>query len=155
MSPEALLHNMDILFNEISLELNTKNHWLTFKCWVIWQGLRPLSLLQALGNCLRLLKWGGDESGGCKCYAIDCSLPRHCHCWHTNMRCVCVLTRPPGEKRHWPLPPIKAGLVLVSLPLGADVNKIKSATLTLPGAQGRPFARLHPTFLRKSWSTNN
>jgi hypothetical protein len=23
--------------------------------------------------------------------------------------CVCVLTRPPGEKDHWPLPPIKAG----------------------------------------------
>ena len=22
---------------------------------------------------------------------------------------VCVLTRPPGEKDHWPLPPIKAG----------------------------------------------
>jgi hypothetical protein len=30
--------------------------------------------------------------------------------------CVCVLTRPPEEKDHWPLPPIKAGWHLSSSP---------------------------------------
>ena len=64
---------------------------------------------------------------------------------HANMR-LCVLTRPPEEKDHWPFPPIKAGWYSSFSPLGAAVNKIKSATLTLPSAWRRPHARLHPTF---------
>jgi hypothetical protein len=43
---------------------------------------------------------------------------------------------------------------LVFLPLGAAVNKIKSATLTLPSARGRPRVHLHPTFPRNHCSTN-
>jgi hypothetical protein len=33
--------------------------------------------------------------------------------------------------------------------LGAAVNKIKDATLTSPGTQGRPLVLLHPTAPRK------
>jgi hypothetical protein len=51
-------------------------------------------------------------------------------------------------------PAYQGGLALISLPLGAAVNKIKSATLTLPSAQG-PFVHLDPTFPRKCCSTNS
>jgi hypothetical protein len=65
--------------------------------------------------------------------------------------CVCVnLTS--GGGRSLATPVYQGRLAFVSLPLGAAVNKIKSATLTLPSAQGRPLARLHPTFPRNRCS---
>ncbi len=53
--------------------------------------------------------------------------------------CVCVNSTSRGG-RSLATPAYQGRLALVSLPLvGADINKIKSATLTLPSAQGRPF----------------
>ena len=47
--------------------------------------------------------------------------------------CVCVNSTSGGE-RSLATPAYQGRLALVSLPLGAAVNKIKSATLTLPNA---------------------
>ena len=55
-----------------------------------------------------------------------------------------------NDGAHWPLPPIKAGLS----PPRCFCYKIKSATLTLPSAQRRPLAHLHPTFPRNCCSTD-
>jgi hypothetical protein len=61
---------------------------------------------------------------------------------------VCVyVNSTSGGGRSLATPTYQGRLVLVSLPLGAAVNKIKSATLILPSAQGRPLARLHPLSL--------
>jgi hypothetical protein len=67
--------------------------------------------------------------------------------------CVCCVNSTSGGRRSLATPAYQGRLALVSLPLGAAVNKIKSATLTLPSAQGRPLARLHPTFPRNCCST--
>ncbi len=69
--------------------------------------------------------------------------------------CVCVcVNSTSGGGRSVATPAYQGRLALVSLPLGAAVNKIKSATLTLPSAQGRPLACLHPTFPRNCCSTD-
>jgi len=60
--------------------------------------------------------------------------------------CVCVHSTS-GGGRSLATPTYQGRLALVSPPLSAAVNKIKSATLTLPSTQGRPLARLHPTSL--------
>jgi hypothetical protein len=66
---------------------------------------------------------------------------------------VCVNSTSRGG-RSLATPAYQGRLALVSLPLGAAVDKIKSATLTLPSAQGRPLPRLHPTFPRNCCSTD-
>ena len=63
--------------------------------------------------------------------------------------CVCVNLTSGGE-RSLATTAYQGRLALVFLPLGAAVNKIKSATLTLPSARGRPRAHLHPTFPRNN-----
>ncbi len=69
--------------------------------------------------------------------------------------CVCVcVNSTSGGGRSLATPAYQGRLALVSLPLGAAVNKIQSATLTLPSAQGRPLARLYPTFPRNRCSTD-
>jgi len=72
---------------------------------------------------------------------------------HYNVLCVCVNSTS-GGGRSLATPAYQSRLALVSHPLGAAVNKIKSATLTLPSAQGRQIARLHPTFPRHCCSTD-
>ncbi len=78
------------------------------------------------------------------------------YCWgrcrHSSGNCVCI-NPTSGGQRSLATPAYQGRLALVSLLLGAAVNKIKSATLTLPSAQGRPLARLHPTFPRNRCST--
>ena len=61
--------------------------------------------------------------------------------WASWLECVCVcVNSTSGGGRSLATPAYQGRLALVSLPLvGADFNKIKSATLTLPSAQGRPF----------------
>jgi hypothetical protein len=66
--------------------------------------------------------------------------------------CVCVNLTFGGE-RSLAFPAYQGKLALVFPPLGAAVNKIKSAALTLPSTQGRPFVRLHPMFPRRKCST--
>jgi len=70
--------------------------------------------------------------------------------------CVCVNSTSEGSEggRSLATPAYQGRLALVSLPLCAVVNKIKSATLPIPSAQGRPLARLHPTFPRNCCSTD-
>ncbi len=68
-------------------------------------------------------------------------------------RCVCVNSTS-GGGRSLATPTYQGRLALVFLPLGAAVTKIRSATLTLPSAQGWPFMRLHPSFPRRNCSTN-
>ncbi len=77
--------------------------------------------------------------------------PRAANAWRPM--CVCVNSTSRGE-RSLATPAYQGKLTLVFLPLGAAVNRIKSATLTLPSAQGRPLARLHPTFPKRKCSTN-
>ncbi len=72
-------------------------------------------------------------------------------CLRIHLDCVCVNSTS-GGGRSLATPAYQGRLTLVSLPLGAAVNKIKSATLTLPSAQGRPLVRLHPTFPRNCCS---
>jgi hypothetical protein len=73
----------------------------------------------------------------------------------TRHACVCVcVNSTSGGERSPATPAYQSKLTFVFLPLGAAVNKIKSAALTLPSAQGRPLARLHPTFPKKKCSTN-
>jgi hypothetical protein len=55
---------------------------------------------------------------------------------------VCVNLTSGGEKT-LATTAYQGRLALVSLPLGAALNKIKSATLSLPSTQGRPLVRLH------------
>jgi hypothetical protein len=76
-------------------------------------------------------------------------IKREVECWV----CVCVNSTS-GGGRSLATTAYQGRLALVSLPLGAAVNKIKSATLTLPSTQGRPLARLHPTFPRNCCSTD-
>ncbi len=64
------------------------------------------------------------------------------------IQCVCVNTTSRREKT-LATPAYQGRLALVSLPLGAAVNKIESATLTQPSVQGRPLVHLHPTFPRR------
>ncbi len=67
--------------------------------------------------------------------------------WGCMCVCVCVcVNSTSGGERSLATPTYQGKLTLVFLPLGAAVNKIKSATLTLPSAQERPLAHLHPTF---------
>ena len=67
--------------------------------------------------------------------------------------CVCVNSTS-GGWRTLTAPTNYGRLALTSFPIGAAINKIKSATLTLPSAPGRPIACLHPTLPRRTHSTN-
>ena len=66
---------------------------------------------------------------------------------------VCVNSTS-GGGRSLATPAYQGRLALVSLSLGAAITKINSATLTLPSAQGRPLARLHPALPRNHCSTD-
>ncbi len=60
--------------------------------------------------------------------------------------CVCVNSTSRGGRSLATLA-YQGRLALVFLTLGAAITKIRSATLTLPSTQGRPFTHLHPTSL--------
>jgi hypothetical protein len=70
--------------------------------------------LSVIPNCFdgTELLWEEFNDNLAICYGLcPKGLPKHCDGGREpfTVECVCVLTRPPGEKDHWPLPPIKAG----------------------------------------------
>jgi len=91
--------------------------------------------------------WGKSGAGRPRQRGED---PDDCDCVCV---CVCVHSTSRGG-RSLATPAYQGRMALVSLPLGATVNKIKSATLTLPSTQGSLLACLHPTFPRNCCSTD-